>query len=274
MQRFIAIACIFLGVAVTVDAQAKPSLETVLERLRDYLTTYYQAYAATVATERYTQNAATERVILESEFAMVRVPGREEWIGFRDVLRSNGIAVAARSGRLAELFANPTARSFDNAVKIGEESARFNIGSVRRTVNNPAVVLEVLAPRHHERYRFSKNGEERVGEIGAWVLRIVEEARPTIIRSSIGTDEPIDGRLWVDPARGTLLRASIRILISNLPRESFSLDVTFKEEAKLQMWVPVRMREVHEIGIGAQSQTGDAIYSDYRQFAVRSRIVQ
>lgn len=272
VQRSTALACMLLGVVAAADAQAKPSLETVLERLRGYLTTYYQAYAATIATEHYTQRAGLETVTLESEFAMVRVPGREEWLGFRDVLRSNGKEVTARSGRLAELFTNPTARSFDMASKIGQESARFNIGAVRRTVNNPAVVLEVLAPRHHARFRFSKSGEERVGKIRAWIVRIDEHARPTIVRSSIGADEPIDGRLWVDPANGTLLRASIRFLISNFPRESLSLDVTFEEEPRLRMWVPARMRETHEAGIG-YPQTGEATYSDYRQFAVHSRIL-
>ena len=271
MQRVTSLACILLGVAVTVDAQAKLSLETVLERLRDYLTTYYQAYSTTIAAEQYTQQADRQTVALESEFAMVRVPGREEWLGFRDVLRSNGKEVA-RSGRLADLFTKPTAQSFDSAVKIGEESARFNIGAARRTVNNPAVVLEVLAPRHHDRYRFSTSGEERIGEVRAWIVRIAEHARPTIIRSSIGGDEPIDGRVWVDPSNGTLLRASLRVLIAPMPRESLHLDVTFREEPKLQMWVPARMRETHELGYG-NPQTGDAIYSDYRQFGVQTRIV-
>jgi hypothetical protein len=261
-----------LGVAALAGAQEKVSLESVLERFRGYLGTYYQAYAATVAIEHYTQRAYLELVTLESEFAMVRVPGREEWLGFRDVMRRNGKQVAAQSGRLAELFAHPTERSFDTALTIGRESARFNIGGARRTVNNPAVVLEVLAPRHHDRFRFSRNGEERVGDIRALIVGVVEHARPTIVQSSIGNDEPMDGRLWIDPDKGTLLRASIRFVISNYPRESLHLDVTFKHEPKLEMWVPARMRESHETGI-TEPQTGDATYSEYRQFEVKSRIV-
>ena len=273
MPRATAIGCILLGVAVTVDAQAKLSLDTVLERFRDYLMTYYQAYSATIATERYTQRAPRQTVRLDSEFAMVRVPGRETWVGFRDVLRSNGNAVTAGGGRLAQLFANPTAESFDMASRIGQESARFNIGGVRRTINNPAVVLEMLAPRHHERFQFSLRGEEGVEGFHSWVIGIVEHARPTIVRSSHGDDEPIDGQLWIDPANGTLLRASIRVLIGYLPREFLHLDVTFKEEPRLKMWVPARMREVHELDF-EKPLVGDALYSDYRQFGVQTRIVQ
>ena len=153
-------------------------------------------------------------------------------------------------------------------------SAKFNIGAVRRTVNNPAVVLEVLAPRHHHRFRFSKNGEEQIGAIQAWVVRIFEETRPTIVRSSRGLDEPIEGRLWIDPNTGTLLRASLRFLIGFTPREWLDLDVTFEREPKLEMWVPARMRETHELSIGYRyPQIGEATYTDYRQFAVQSRIL-
>lgn len=273
MPRLAAVGCLLLGVAAGIDAQAKLSLEQVLDRFRTYLTNYFQTYSATVAIERYTQRAAARTLTLDSEFAMVRVPGRDTWVGFRDVLRSNGIEVASRSGRLAALFANPTAQSLDLASKIAQESARFNIGDVRRTVNNPAVVLEVLAPRHHERFRFSMSGEEVLGPVRSWVIDFVEHWRPTIIRSSLGDDEPIEGKLWIDPANGTLLRASIRILISKFPTESLHLDVAFREETKLQMWVPARMREAHELGIGSFRQTGDATYSDYRQFGVQTRIV-
>ena len=274
MQRVTAVACIVLGITVAPSAQAKMSLDAVLERFRDYLTTYYQAYAATIATEHYTQRTQFQSQRLESEFAMVRVPGREEWLGFRDVQRVNGKEVAAGSGRLAELFTNPTSRSFEIAAKIAKESAKFNIGGVRRTVNNPAVVLEVLAPRHHHRFRFSRDREERIGDIETWIVRVSEVTRPTIVQSSQGLDEPFDGRLWIDPHTGTLLRASIRFLIGFVPREWLDLDVTFERDPKLEMWVPARMRETHEINLGYRyPQIGEATYADYRQFAVQSRIV-
>lgn len=275
VHRIPAVACILLGVTVVTQAQATLPLDTVLDRFRDYLTTYYQAYAATIAIEHYTQRTQFRTQRLESEFAMVRVPGREEWLGFRDVLRANGQAVTAGSGRLAELFRNPTARSFDMAAEIAQQSARFNIGEIRRTVNNPAVVLEVLAPRHHHRFRFSKDGEERVGNIQAWIVRIVEQARPTIVQSSQGDNEPIEGKLWIDPGNGALLRASIRLLVTGVPREWLHLDVTFAQEPTLQMWVPAHMREMHEVSVGYRyPQTGEATYTDYRQFAVRSRILE
>jgi hypothetical protein len=272
VRRCLALACV-LGAAPVLSAQQPvPSLEAVLERFATYLGSYSQAYSATVATEIYTQHASPQLVKLESEFAMVRVPGSDEWLGFRDVLRVDGKDVTGRRGRLADLFANPAGLSLGVASRIAEESARFNIGPSRRTVNNPAIVLEILDPRHHPRFRFRRGGDDRIGGIRASVIRADEQSRPTIVRSSGGRNEPVDGRLWIDPEKGTLLRAALRINVDQIARESLYIDVTFGLEPKLQMWVPVRMREIHEIR-ARHAQTGDATYVDYRQFVVQSRIL-
>ena len=203
---------------------------------------------------------------------MVRVPGSDEGLGFRDVLKMNGRDVTGRPGRLAQLFANPTTLSLEIASKIAGESARFNIGPIKRTVNNPATVLEILDPRHHHRFRWSKAKEDRIGGTRAWVIRIAEQAKPTIVRSSAGVDEPVTGSLWVNPANGTLLRAAIRIAVSQRNNESLHLDLTFGFEPQLQMWVPMRLLEVHEVA-GNFLQTGEANYSGFKQFTVQSRIV-
>ena len=261
-----------LATALAADAHPEPPLETLLERFRTYLTAYSQAYAATVSTEDYEQNDLVRRVRLESEFAMVRVPGGLEWVGFRDVLRVNGRDVTGRRGRLADLFANPSGLSPGTASRIAEESARFNIGPVLRTVNNPATVLELLAPRHHSRFHWSSAGDDRVGAMHAHVVRATEQRRPTIVRSSDGRDEPVEGRVWIDPVHGTVLRAALRIHVSDLYSQSLLLDVTFGYEKNLRMWVPIRMDEVYQMG-GRDAQTGTAIYSAYRQFVVQSRIL-
>jgi hypothetical protein len=275
LRRLLALACA-LGAAPLLSAQQRaPSLEVVLERFREYLTTYSQAYAATVATEIYIQHTYDPKlrsVRLESEFAMVRVPGSDEWLGFRDVQSLDRKDVTGRRGRLADVFANPAGLSLGVASRIAEESARFNIGPSRRTVNNPATVLEILDPRHHHRFRFARGGNERVGGIQAWVIRLDEESRPTIVRSTRGVDEPVAGRVWIDPEKGTLLRAALQISVDHGASEFLNMDVTFGLEPQLQMWVPVRLRELHEVRT-RHLQTGEATYVDYRQFVVQSRIL-
>lgn len=73
------------------------TLNVVLTRLHQYLRDYAELLPATIAIERYNQRVgARERVELESEFGIVRVPNNPQWLGFRDVMRVNGKAVESR----------------------------------------------------------------------------------------------------------------------------------------------------------------------------------
>ena len=55
-----------------------------------------------------------------------------------------------------------------------------------RSINNPAIVFEVLAPRHQARFRFAKDREERIDGMAAWVVRFVEHATPTVVQTLKG----------------------------------------------------------------------------------------
>src|SRR5476651_1535501 len=91
------------------QAQA-PTLAEVLERLKAYQAAYAQQYSSTIATEHckqtsgYPNGRSYEQAVLESDFGIVRVPGGDGWLGFRDVYRVNGRAVQDRQDRLAILF--------------------------------------------------------------------------------------------------------------------------------------------------------------------------
>ena len=196
-------------------AQAGPTLDEVRARLAAYLTAYAEQYSSTIATEHYKQTYGSGRTrgerTLDAEFGIVRLPGGALWLGFRDVTQVDGQPIADREGRLAKLFLDPSSESLKQADAITEESTRFNVGPILRTVNNPAVVLEALDARNQSRFKFSKGGEETLNGVRVWVLRFDEQARPTIITTSKGEDEPIQGRAWVDPGEGRLLRVEITV---------------------------------------------------------------
>ena len=121
------------------------TLAVVLDRLHQYLRDYAELLPATIAIERYNQRVGPrERVELESEFGIVRLPNNPQWLGFRDVRKVNGKAVESRDERLAVLFENLTVSAIEQAGRISDESARFNIGPLRRSINDPALVLELL----------------------------------------------------------------------------------------------------------------------------------
>ena len=256
--------------------------DKLMTRFADYMRAYAQDYAATIAAEHYAQFTGQRQTVLDSEFGIVRLPETSQWLGLRDVIRVDGFPVADRETRLSELFAGASSTTgfsrstAAQASSIVAESVRFNIGPVLRTINSPAVVLELLDPRHHPAFRFSKGGEDNVAGIRAWRIRFVESGRPTVIATVNNADLPATGELWVDPSSGRLLRADVAIQFTVAGRSGGriirgSVSLTFKDVPELQLWLPARMTERYEETFRRPLQNGEATYTNYRRFRVESQ---
>lgn len=244
------------------------TLSVVLERLHQYLGDYADVLPATIAIERYNQRVGThERVELESEFGIVRVPNNPQWLGFRDVMRVNGEAVERRDERLAALFENLTVSAIEQAGRISAESARFNIGPLRRSINDPALVLELLDGRNAHRMRMQKVREIRSGNVPVWIVRFRETGRPTVVRSSSLGDVPANGQAWIEASTGRLLR--VQATIGAISGVRCEVDVTFENAPGVNMFLPARMME--RCFDGAFVQEGEATYGNYRTFTVETR---
>jgi hypothetical protein len=263
-----------LASAASPDAQTAPDLPAVLAGLAAYLHRYAEQLPATIATEHYRQTSGSgqslQEVRLDSDFGIVRVPGDPEWLGFRDVYRVDGRQVRDRDRRLETLFSRPSGQVFEQARRIAEESARFNIGRVTRNINNPALVLELLDGRNQARFRFSKGSEGTLEGIRVWLIDFQEQARPTIIRGPEGKDMPVAGRAWVDPATGCLMRVDLRLEDFSSDATHGSISVTFREDPRLHFWVPATLTEKYQPNKGS-GDAGSATYTSYRQFGVETR---
>jgi hypothetical protein len=281
-----------LLMAVPLRAQAPPTLDDVLARMRTYLTEYAKHLPAVIATEKYQQRAGSgvraQRRTLESDYGIIQLPGDLEWLGFREVLSVDGKPVPDSAHRLAEIFAATVRLSavgeggkpdttrgegatakLSQARRIAEESARYNLGPIYRTINDPSFVLEFLDGRNGHRMRFSKNGEETVGEVRAWVVRFQETGRPTIIQTRDRRDQPAQGRAWIDPATGRILRAEASVQ-PGFGAGNFigTIDVTFALDEKLGFAVPARMTEKYTNRNLVVVSSGEATYSNFRRFTV------
>jgi hypothetical protein len=275
-----AAACLLLGFSLRATAQTAPSVDQVIARFADYMRTYAREYAATIAEEHYTQFAAGRMVVLDSEFGIVALPGGAQWLGLRDVIRVAGKPVPDRDTRLVQLFAASARPGFRESIErqssqIVAESARFNIGTIQRTINNPALVLELLDPRHHAGFKFSKAGETVITGVRAWRLGFVERGRPTVISTTRDEDLPASGEILVDPESGRLFRADVLVRLF-VPRSTGGamegrVSVTFTYVPELQLWLPNRMTERYDQGTGRQLQSGEATYTHYRRFRVESQ---
>ncbi len=243
-----------------------PEVTFVLARVSDYAAQYGREMSAVVAEEIYDQEWQTPKGLslkrrLKSDYLMVRVPGVPGWLPFRDVYEVDGDTVRDRSDRLMKLFVEtPPGRAVESARLTWEESARYNLGEFHRTVNIPVLPLMFLESDKLRGFSFRKVSEETFAGTRAVTINYQELGRPTIIKTSAGSDVPASGWFLVEPTSGRILRTLLRagaaeITVSYGPRDELP-----------GLWPPVLMEESYSYASGKVKAT--ATYSKFRRFQV------
>ena len=262
-----AILATTLALSITIPAHAQaPRPDDVVRRLSAYLDAYDQRLAAVVAEEQYRQTIGPRERHLRSDYALTRAADKEAWVGYRDTFEVDGKPIRDREDRLIHLLTGGTTAA---AARIAEESSRFNLGNtlVTRNINVPTLVLEMLHPRHQWRFRLSKSGEAEIAGTRTWRLDYKERERPTFIRNSNGRDRPTHGSMWVDPTTGEVWQT--RLTWDSEPRGTIT--VTYGHVANIDALVPLTMTERYDTK--DTTITGDASYSNYRQFQTAARLL-
>jgi hypothetical protein len=265
--RAIVATALALGTTVLAHAQP-PRLEDVLRGLSAYLDSYGQRLAAVVAEEQYRQAIGRQERTLRSDYALTRAADKAAWVGYRDTFEVDGRPIRDREDRLIQLLTDGTTAG---AARIAEESSRFNLANtiVTRNINVPTLVLEMLYPRNQWRFRFSKSSEDVINGTRTWRLEYQERERPTFIRNSNGRDRPTHGSIWVNPATGEVWRTLLTW--DSDPRGT--IIVTYGHAPNIEALVPVTMTERYDTKNSTLALTGDASYSNYRQFQTGARLV-
>jgi hypothetical protein len=275
-----------LSIALSQVVSRPVDKDQLLSRLSRYLSDYEQAFSNVVCEEHYTQRARVENGWqtrqLRSEVALIRTKG-DDWRLFRDVLSVDGIRVRDRDERLEKLFGDADRNASAEALRITEESARYNIGGVDRTLNVPTLALIFL--RQDTQARSSFTIASRTKGTGREVaeLRFAEKRDSRMIYT---TDRAAaSGRAWVDTTDGTVHGTELRILSEGTLA---NVDVTYKHDDKLRLLVPDVMTETYRTG-GRRADSGvrsfdqpatelglvlegTATYTACRRFSVTTRI--
>ena len=256
-----------------------PNLKTVLARAGDYVVRFERELATLVAEEHYTQDVVGDGPVehreLRSDLLFVSRLGMHRYVEFRDVFEVDGRSIRRRDERLAQLATNPLDASMGQIVN---ESARYNIGDIERTINVPLLPLMFLIPENQWRFKFNvQKGTQPLStskdipsssprftvSTEVWAIEYREVERPTIIRFVDGrTSIPVHGRFWIDPASG-------RVLMSELIAEDkvvhATIDVSYQSEPVLDLLVPIEMREAYWRGDQPTRITGIATYDGFRR---------
>ena len=152
-------------------------LDELVDRASDYVALYGKNFVGVVAEESYRQTvrggragtdvrgfpieAPSQRRDLKSDVLLVRAPAGDRWIQFRDVFEVDGKPVRDREERLTKLFLQPSADRKRQEEDIAAASARYNIGAVHRTMNVPALALDVLEPSNRVWFDLSSRQPQR-----------------------------------------------------------------------------------------------------------------
>jgi hypothetical protein len=268
-------------------AAQEPALDAVLARAGAYVVEFQRQLSGVVAEESYVQNvrtpsgttsrtnqlAPTHRE-LKSDLLLVKPAGVDRWLQFRDVFEVDGKPVRDRNERLMQLFVAPSSSSAVQAARIVDESTRYNIGNLQRTVNLPVFALLILDPENQPRFVFKRadHADPLLGQRTArlpddlWVIEYQEVRKHTMIRTTNGRDLAARGRFWIEPVSG-------RVIASELVAEDLMLkgtvDVDYQLEPTIGLLVPNTMRERYEIRRDGSRVDGEASYSHVRQFQVK-----
>jgi hypothetical protein len=254
-----------------------PDPATVLMRASAYVASYVKSLSSVVSEERYEQTLTRkrERLIasvrlsrtLVSDYLLVAVAGTSEWMPFRDVYSVDGKEIRDRSDRLVKLFIDSTAGGYAQALRIRDESSRYNLGGDIWDMNVPTFALQFLSDELRGRFTFRLKGREQAGDVDAVVVDYQEASSPTVIVGRYGEDVPSRGRFWIDPADGRILRTTLE---TRPPGCQNSIDVAFRYEPSLSLLVPGRMTERRDAGL--EVIEGRATYSNFRRFRVDTSI--
>lgn len=294
MRAAAAILGAAIAAAVPLYAQqpaADAELEQLLAKATWYSIDFVEKLSSVVAEERYVQDSnvalltiaipglggrgantntvprgSSRHRELKADFLIVK-SANDVWTPFRDVFEVDHIPVRDRDERLAKLFlsskgdvdADAKARS------IAEESGRYNLGAVQRTINNPVFALIFLQPVTRDHFKFTVGKPDRKMGADVRVVDYVEDMRPTIIAGLPGQDMPAFGRFWIEIATGRVLKAEVRVEVKDVKA---NLTTTFRADERLGIDVPAEFREDYDLR--DSRVTGVASYTRFRKFEVKS----
>lgn len=273
------------GVAAQTPEPEPVSLSLLLGRAAWYVVSFVDQLSNVVAEESYLQDSTanlpaimptgrgmmagamfgrTRHRALKSDFLLVRIRDYFDWVPFRDVFEVDGVPVRDREQRLAKLFLNPSGDAVQQAERIRLESARYNLGSMLRTINNPVLPLMVLEAESQQRFRFTLGKQDSTMGPGIWIIEFKETSSPTMIAGRGGLDLFSRGRLWIEASAGRLVKSEMSI---DQPMLRAQVVTVYRRDEHFAIDVPFEMKERYTTDNSA-TLTATATYGRFRKFDV------
>jgi hypothetical protein len=288
MTRSARVALLVASLAYAVLPGHADSNDT-LRRAGLYVRQFEQNFAAVITDEAYDQDVqriapgesdtaarrqpAREHRHMRSEMLFMRLPGQGlSWLTARNVLEVDGREVPDSSERLNQAIKGTDTGLIERLRSVADEGARFNLGGVRRNINDPNLALLFFDPDHQPRFKFRLEGEEWIDGARTERVSFKETARPTVIHQITGRNLPTKGAAWIRAEDGAILQTEVSGSADD--RLDFTMRVQYRRDPKLEMWIPVRMFEHYRAGAAHEQVDCVAVYSNPRRFETFGRVVR
>lgn len=273
------LAALVLAAVLAAQPAGVDLVDSVLEQLDAYLETYEGELGALIADEDFRQEipalpgngSRPQQRRLESEVAFLRLPGGAEWYGFRRTKLVDRQPVGDVHQSLSNLLSIGSTDTLAQAQLLVAQSSAHNLG-LPRTINMPTLPLELLGSHYRHRFEIEFAGKEKVRGRAVNLLDLTELG-PTPIIYNGGYPLPSRMRAWIDARTGALWRAEVVLRRPNDGRKPSKIRVEFAVDPKLQVIVPIELREDFGVANITSGGTGVAKYSNYRRFQTSARIV-
>lgn len=205
----------------------------------------------------------TRELLTEANVFLLYAEATREFVLFRDVYIVNGRDITNHTARLQMLLADGSDRAVEQAKRLTDASAAFNMGSVNRNVNIPTMGLRYLGPGTVNGVRFKEAGRETVQGLDTVIVDFEEFASPTLVRGTGDTDVRARGRYWIHTGSGSVPRAHVDFAGAGVEGR---MEIDLMMHPQLSAWVPKEMTEVWR-ALG-QRITGLAQYDRYQRLTV------
>jgi len=264
-------------------AEPKPDARAIVDRASRWVQQFERDFITVIADEQYDQFAsgpseADRERRLRSEIVFLRPESGNSWVAVRNVLSyadagAPSVEVSDSADRLRAVLAGgrPQATALR---RLGDESARFNIGDFPRNFNTPTFALQFLDDEHRDRFKFRLEGREAIAGDDVWRLAYHERSHPTIVQANF-RDTELVGTLWTRASDGAVVRTRMQ-LTASARGEYSGLDTTvtveYERDEKLNALVPSTMQEEYREPRGHRV-TARAAYSNYRIFETSARVI-
>ncbi len=283
IQQVTAGVMLALSWSVVGFSQSAARPDGLIELLADasaWTTTFIETFSSALIEERYEQVERSHHLEVakrttRAEMLLLRLdtPG---WVHFRDVFEVNGRPVVDRRDRLQRLFLDSPDTALQAARRLTNESSRYNLNAVHRTINIPTFGLLPLDESYAARFEFGRAGDERVNGLLATRVRFAEKRGRSLVKTLKGEDVPIEGTIWIEARTGRVLQTLVKTHATADPGQSqppfdgatlMWVQTIFGPLAPSNVWAPIEMREWTRSS-DLVELSGTAYYSNLREFVV------